>query len=269
MVYSECVTSRTPFLEVTYPELERKERKSLFSFFHLNRTNPERELFVKSFNEKEFIGEEVCRRRNVNSAHYFLVGVNPNTLAKYRRTNYYGDISDNNYSFFVGSYDFRDPDKNYFNLDDLDLGKNPIESILSMCPTEENRDELLHEILELSALDVFMGQEDRCSKNIMIERSKNGIIHIAPLYDFQYSLNRPSLYYESSFMRLRSDRDYHKLMEEHSDFRELLEYFSDEDLYTITQSAFNRHSMRIPDNQKDYLKQYSSNRRKLIKNILK
>ena len=52
MVYSEIVTSKTPFLEVTYPELE--DRKPRFSLFHLNRRNPERELFVKDFNEKEF-----------------------------------------------------------------------------------------------------------------------------------------------------------------------------------------------------------------------
>lgn len=269
MVYSECVTNRTPFLEITYPELERQDRKSLFSFFHLNKKNREGRIFFKSFNEQEFIGEEVCRLRNIRSAHYFLIGINPNTLEKYRRTNYYGNIKFNNYKFMIGSYDFRDLDKEYFDLSELNLENNPLETILNMCPNDENRDEVLNEILDFTALDVFMGQADRCDKNVMIERDKNGIIHIAPLYDFQYSLKVSSLFYENDFVSFRSDRDYYKFMDEHSRFRDLLESYSDEDLYSITQFAFDKRSMHIPDNYSEYLKGYSKNRRQLIKNILK
>lgn len=269
MVYSECVTDRTPFLEITYPEMERIGKKPKFKIFHLNKRNPERELFIKSFNEKEFVGDEVCRRIGRSSANYFLVGVNPNTTARYRCGNYYGDVKDKNYSFYIGSYDFRDPDKEYFDLESFNLGDNPIETILNMCPNAENKNELLHEILELSALDVFMGQEDRCSKNVMIEKDKNGILHIAPIYDFQYSLKRSSLYYENDFMKLRSDRDYNEIMDRYSEFKDLLEYFSYEDLYMITEAAFSRHSMYIPEGQKDYLKDYSKSRRQLIKKILK
>ena len=269
MIYSECVTNRTPFLEITYPEIERQNRTSPFNFFHLNRRNPERKIFIKSFNEQEFVGEEVCRLRGIRSAHYFLVGINPNTILKYTRRNYYGDVRNDNFKYMIGSYDFRDYNKEYFDLSSIDLGDNALDTILNMCPNEENRDEVLNEILELMALDIFMGQEDRCSKNVMIEKDKNGIIHLAPIYDFQYALKNPSLYYENDIMSLRDNRDYHRFMDEYSHFRDLLDFYSDEDLYTITQSALDKHSMRIPDGHKKYLKQYSKNRRQLIKNILK
>jgi len=269
MVYTECVTHGTPFLELSYPEMDSIGKKPRFSFFHLNKGNHERDLFIKSFNEKDFIGEEICRRRALPSAHYFLVGINPNTIAKYRYTNYYGEVKDKNYKFLMGSYDFRDPDKEYFDLDSLDLGSNGLETVLNMCPNEENKDELLHEILELSALDVFMGQEDRASKHVMLEKDKSGIMHVAPLFNFHYTLKRPSLYYENDFIKLRSDRDYHETMDRYDEFRGLLEYFSDEDLYSITEVALGKQSMRIPEDQKSYLKEYSESRKKLIKDILK
>ena len=267
MVYSEIVTSKTPFLEVTYPELE--DRKSRFSLFHLNRRNPERELFVKDFNEKEFIGEELCRIRGRESAHYFLVGINPYYLARYRQVKRYGDVNSRNYSFLIGSYDFKDPNKEYFDLSTLSFEEDSIDRFLNMCPNNENKKELLHEILDLIALDVFMGQEDRCGKNVMFEKSSDGYIHLAPIYDFQYSIKTSSLFYRSVFHTFRSDRSYHEFMEKYGEFRDLLESYSDEDLYDITESGFNKNSMKIPEYQKGFLKDYSKKRRQLIKNILK
>ncbi|MBQ1551662.1 MAG: hypothetical protein IIZ67_06130 [Bacilli bacterium] len=267
MVYSEIVTSKTPFLEVTYPEIE--DRKPKFNLFHLNRRNPERELFVKDFNEKEFIGEELCRIRGRASAHYFLVGINPNSLGRYRRMRQYGDVNSREYTFLIGSYDFRGSDKEYFDLSSLVFEDDSIDKFLSMCPNDENKKELLHEILDLMALDVFMGQEDRCGKNVMLEKSKDGSLHVAPLYDFQYSIKISSLLYRSVFHTFRSDSDYHQFMEQYGEFRDLLESYSDEDLYAITESGFKRNSMIIPENQKDFLRGYSKKRRQLIKNIIK
>ena len=103
----------------------------------------------------------------------------------------------------------------------------------------------------------------------MLEKSKDGSLHVAPLYDFQYSIKISSLLYRSVFHTFRSDSDYHQFMEQYGEFRDLLESYSDEDLYAITESGFKRNSMIIPENQKDFLRGYSKKRRQLIKNIIK
>ena len=61
------------------------------------------------------------------------------------------------------------------------------EDLLKRCPTEENRNALTDEHLEMEALDTYMGQKDR-KANIYYEFHPNGEIHFGPLFDYENSM---------------------------------------------------------------------------------
>lgn len=181
----------------------------------------------KCFDFTEFIGEDLASIRNIRSAHYF-----PVCLGKK------GTIFTQS-NLRVGSYDFFESGNTYkfyqdFDFGDIDFNKQFLR-LLEMCPSEKNRDELLDEFLELIALDTYMVQGDR-SGNLLYEIHEDGEIHLAPVFDYEVSLDASVFNsnskvlcdnYINDFFYLFDDDDYYDLMNRYPQFRDKLKSYLD------------------------------------------
>lgn len=232
-----------------------------------------RKVFKKKFNHAEFVGEELCSLRGMESAHYFLIGE-----GAYNRSFQvnYGEIKDCKFDIKIGSFDFREPGYDYFYIDDASVSGNRelLDMVLSMCPSEENQAALLDEILEMFAIDTFMGQTDRSNKNIMFMRNKDTReVHLAPLYDFQYSLKNsyldPNTIYNNPLHCFSSIDDYKKFIEEFPEFGERLKDYLDIDLSSIIRRCYRYRGLTVPDEKFPFFKELEDGRKELIKKVIK
>ena len=256
---NECLRPDTS----VYLTRDRSLRKGLFY------KDEKPELFIKDFNHAEFIGEELCNIKNINCVHYFLVGCGTHNLKRYSKV---GNIK-GDYKYNIASYDFRESDKNYkFITDYLNLGNNSLfEELLELTPNDENKKELCNDLLNLLALDIYMGQTDRVSSNFMIEEDSDNNLRLAPLFDFEYSLNPTNIsnntIYESDIISFDNINEMKKFMDIYPKFRDLLLSYLDIDLCECASRAYNSRQLKFPEDKKRYYKEFDSDRKELIKKI--
>lgn len=264
MSLDECLTKDTCIF------LIRDECfRPTFSPFH----KPlERRIFRKNFNHAELIGEELCRIRNLQCSHFFLVGEG---IYDYHRFVRYGDLDRKYYRFRLGSYDFRNlKDFEYFKICKGLRNHSYFYEIMEMAPTEKNRLELLNEILDLFSLDTYMGQIDRYEENLIFQRNKKTKeIHVAPIFDFQYSLKRcyldPNFLYGNILYRFQTMDDYREFMKQHPEFAEKLKAYLDIDLVDVAQDAYRKKGLIIPNDKIRFYREFDEKQKELIRTITK
>lgn len=266
MSLKECLKDDTRVFLIS----EEEEQRRKFSFF---KKEPERRIFRKDFNQAEIIGEGICGIRNLRCAHFFVIGEGIYNL---RKSVHYSDLR-NGYHLRLGSYDFREPSQyDYFKI--CDFGQrsthNFLEEVLELAPTEENRKQLLDEIEELFALDTYMGQTDRYWSNILFERNKKTKeIHLAPLYDFEYSMKKcyidPKMIYDNLLHSFETVDDYIAFMSDHPEFREKLESYLHIDLIELIQRSYRSKGLQVPKDRLPFYEDFDQERKELIKSILK
>ena len=172
----ECLTDDTPIYILS-------GREPQFNLFH----KKVEKVYVKDFNPVEFIGEELCLLKKMRCPHYFLAGVgmhNHNSFMAYQ------DAQKNVFGIGVASFDFHKPEFQYKSISDYGFCQyeNGIfEGMLEKANGKENREQLCDDMLQLLALDLYMGQTDRFGYNFQFEEDNHHNIRLAPIYDFQYS----------------------------------------------------------------------------------
>lgn len=264
MDLSECLTNGTSF----YLTRDRSMKKSIF---YKDETP---ELFIKDFNHAEFVGEELCAIKNIRCAHYFLVGIG---MCNLKRIAKHGDIirGNNHYKYKIASYDFRDSTKKYKHLADYGFqGDNKFEQLLDRAPTIENREELCSDLLDMLALDIYMGQDDRTDRNILLELDHEERIRLAPLYDFEYSLKGNYLggkviHGDCDLIDLNDPEFLQEFIEEYPEFREKLSGYLDIDLCKVISRAYTRQGLVIPSDKWHFYQEFDEDRKEVIKKIIK
>lgn len=263
LTLNECVLSDTRFLLVK-PD-DGKKKISLIK-------PKEKKMYRKNFNHAEFVGEQLCGLRNLKCAHYFLIGEGHLQVNRVAR---YGELRPSWYEFKLASYDFKEPMHQYFDLDSFEIPRgdypNALAAVLSMAPNEKNRKELMNEIEEMFALDIYMGQTDRIPSNIMFQRNMLGEIHLAPLYDFQYSLKggygKPSCIYDNALFPMKNKKQMKEFLQEHPEFVGKLEEYLDMDLTEAVRWGYRAKGLKVPEPKFEYYRQFEEERKELIKNI--
>lgn len=266
MGVNECLQDGTRI----YLIREEDKKKKRFTLFKSKKN--ERRIFRKDFNHAELVGEELCNVRNLRCSHFFLIGEGYYHL---NRTEFYEDIEDKGYNIRLGSYDFRDPVKyDYFQIADSILGSEHdyLEEILEFAPTTENRYQLLDEIEEMFALDTFMGQTDRYWNNVIFERDKETKeIHLAPLYDFEYSLNssyiNPNCLYDNVLHTFKSEQDYKDYIEKRPEFAEKLKFYLDIDLVDVIERSYRAKGLKVPEHVIPFYEKFEKERKDLIRRV--
>ena len=229
-------------------------------------------IYRKDFNHAEFVGQELCSMRRMPSANYIVIAEGFRNHEYY--TNY-GSLNPSEYDFKIGSYDFQKDDSTYFTIESAFLKSDvPIDNLLAICPTRENKIQLLHELEELIALDTFMGQQDRTGNNIMFRKDKNTKeVHLAPIYDYEYSLGiqllSRQIIYQNAFISLKTPDDYKRYMYRHPGLADKLRFYLDVDLKDTIMRAYGSRCLKVPNNYFMFYDEFEDNRKKVITKILK
>ena len=254
-----CLTPDTKLLVLYYKE------KTIFK----SRMG---KIYRKNFNHAEFVGQELCDMRNIPTARYIVIGECPFHREGYMR---YSDLNPKYYDLRLGSYDFKRDDYTYFCLskDELNQGES-LNVLLSYCPTTENKKQVLDELQELIALDTYMGQTDRTESNIIFSKNKKTQdIHLAPIFDYEYSLRKqylsPYYIYENPITRFDSEEDYKYFMEKYPELREKLKFYLDVDLKDTIKRAYASRGLVIPNKYYQFYQEFDEERKELIQKIVR
>ena len=260
MTIEECLENDTPLVMI---KEERKRKK---------KEEEQPIIYKKPFNHAEFIGESLCKRREIKCATFFLSAYVPYKVSKIEK---YGRIKKYHPIIWISSFDFKKEGKAYFH----GTGKpgqtgGCLNRVLGLTPTKKNQEELLDEIEEILALDTYMGQTDRHERNIIFEEDKKTKeIHLAPVFDFEYSLKSsyldPNKIYENAIYPLRNLEDYKAFLEKHEKMREKLKYYLELSMPQIVKESFEEHGLTIPEEKIPFYKDFDKNRKELIRKILR
>ena len=266
IMLNDCLTSDTRIV-LMKPETQKKR----FSFFK----DKEKKIYRKSFNHAEFVGEGLCDIRKLNCARSFLIGEG---YYKVNRVAKYGEMNPSDYQLKLGSYDFKEPGYEYFDLQSLPEDRihypNALSQVLDMVPSEENRRELLEEIEEMFALDFYMAQTDRIPSNIMFQRNPSTHeIHLAPIYDFEYSLKSMftdyTYYYDNALCSMYNEKKVREFIKEHPEFEEKLASYLGVDLADVIRWSYGSKGLRVPDDKYPYYQEFDKQRKELIRTVLR
>lgn len=260
MLYiNECLTSDTPVKLVN-----ANNKKSLFE-------KVEPKTYFKKFNHAEFIGEELCHIKNIRCAHYFIAGLTQfrinKTMPASKTDKYYPVIG-------LGSYDFKDKNKSYKLISDYEeKADNGFESMLENARDEENKKQLCRDMLEMLALDIYMGQADRSEVNIMFEEDKEGNIRLAPLYDFEHSINSTCLnwYYlhSSALYSFQNIEGCREFIRKYPMFRDILSSYLNVNLAEVISRSYNSRGLVIPSDKWKYYIDFDQKQKEKVKSIVK
>lgn len=259
MLYiNECINYDTPVRLVC-----EKEKKPLFG-------KAEPKIYFKNFNHAEFIGEELCGIRNIRCAHYFIAGL---TKFKINKTLKRGEIDKYSPSIGIGSQDFMEQGKKYKYLDDYEeKADNGFESMLRNTKNDENKKQLCRDMLEMLALDIYMGQSDRSEVNIMFEEDREGNIRLAPLYDFEHSLNSTCIdnnnLYINCLYNFKTIDDCKEFIKQYPLFRDILASYLNVDLISIISRSYGRRGLTIPSDRWNFYMDFDQKQKEKIQKIL-
>ena len=259
----ECLTNQTPI----YVTTKVIPKKSL-----IRRTERPRKVFMKKFNPAEFIGEELCRIRDIRCSHYFIAGINYYTL---KDPIWYEDAVKRCSDFQIASKTNHRKGYQYHSVSHYGFAAydhNLFEKMLDQTPDEENRKQLCKELLELMALDIYMGQTDRYAFNYEFEEDAEHHIHLAPVYDFEHSvnpqfLNKGDICFGDLYS-FRTIEDCKEFIRKYPMFRDILSSYLDVDLEYVVRDAFGRRRMKMPENKYPIYREFDQERKELIKSIV-
>ena len=257
---NECLTEDTKILLIG---------KKKFSFF---KRKEEPKIFRKNFNHAEFIGEEICASKEIPCVHFFLVA---DGFFTSNQMTTYCLLPKHVSRIEIGSSDFRKHDYEYFSIvhGNVTSEDDCLIPLLEMAPSEKNRQELLNEILNMFALDTYMGQIDRFHNNIVFERNpKTKEIHLSPLFDFEYSLKSsyldPDSIYPNPIYPLFTIKDYRRMIEIFPEFKEKLESFLSIKLVDAATFAYQSKGLVMPSCKLPFYHDFDKRQKKLIRKII-
>ena len=236
------------------------------------KNSQEPNYYYKRFNHAEFIGEKLCSLRGIKCAHFFLTAYLPYRVCPIER---YGKIKKRHPIIYLTSMDFKRREKSYFHaMNSTSLSEGCLNRILGLTPNKRNYEELQSELEELLALDTYMGQTDRHGQNILLEEDpKTREIHLAPLYDFEYSLKSgyidPNRIYENALHPFRTIEDYYEFLEKHPQMKEKLKYYLGVRLAELAKTSYEERGLELPNGVLPFYEEFDEKRKELIKKITK
>lgn len=225
------------------------------------------DIYYKSFDITEFIGEQLASVRGVRSNHYFPVCFDLTLRDCIENPIYYRN------NMKVGSFDFKKPGVTYETALSLPYyyDKDSFLILLDRCCSDQNREEFINENLEMFALDIYMSQWDR-GGNTFYEFHPNGEIHLAPVFDYESSMNKldaKDLDYTSDFFQFLSLDDYHEMMIKYPQFKEMLQTYLSVDLEGQLISMARNRNFDISGIDMDSYRRYDEVVHKKLEKILK
>lgn len=223
-------------------------------------------IYHKDFDINEFIGEELAGIRGVRSVHYFPV-LFDSIENSMKISNYF----DKCLAIRVGSFDFKEPGVKYVTGPNLPCYEEfgSFDDLLELCCNDENRIELINELLEVYGLDIYSGQMDR-PNNIYYEFHPNGEIHMSKMFDYEQSFECDyGEHYVADFHIFRQIADYQKFIIKYPKLEEILRSYLDVDLERIIKRVALSRRFDLSKIDMDKYKRYDEEAHKKLEKILK
>ncbi len=262
MKLKECMKQDTPVYMVRY------QKPRVYSF---RRKEREPKVFLKGFNPSEIIGEELCRIKNIRCSHYFIAGIADYTL---KTPVWYEDIQDKCMALKIASPTFKRRGYRYFEIEDFGIvpTDDSIDHLLQLSHGEENRKQLYMDLLNMIALDIYMRQTDRYSYNYMFEQDREKNIRLAPLFDFETSLEDDvddnEIFSKCDLYGFETIDDCKRFIDKYPEFYDVLSSYLDLDLGYVVQDTFAKRRMNLPEKYSDHYRDFGERRKEFIKRIV-
>ena len=222
------------------------------------------QIYYKTFDITEFIGEKLATLMGVRTNHYFPVCLDKKKLVK----RYNGN------NLFVGSFDFMQPNILYKMAESLPFYYSSslcFDKLLDSCCDDQNRADFIEENLKMFGLDIYMCQFDR-EGNTLYEFHPNGEIHLAPVFDYEMSLEGDiscDFEYLSDFFCFMTIDDYWNVMDKYPQFRNILCGYLDIDLAEVVKAMAKERGFSLRHIDLDYYKRFDDVSHKRLEKILK
>ena len=235
--------------------------------------NGNKDIYYKRFNFNEFIGEKLANKKKIKTNHYFLTYIDMKLESEIGQVSYSSinkQYIKGGFNLQIGSYNFRENGIEYYSLQNLiDLEKDNIWNLLNCCPLDENKCQLLNEILEMFALDVYMGQKDRNHWNFIFEKYDNNI-HLGPLYDYEYSFGRidDNISYKNPLYNFCCTYDYEILYNIFPQFLDNLKFYEKLDLISIINEIGTELKLNLKNSDIEYYKSQEELSQKVLQKII-
>ena len=264
MDITECLTDQTPILVTSDNSYPKR--------FFLKPKKKEPKLYFKDFNHAEFIGEELCLIKNIECTHYFIAGLGNYSLNQYET---YKETSKKFLKYQIASFDFKKDNHTYKTILDYHIptdGKS-FEEMVQIAKTEENEKKLCMDLLNLLALDIYMGQTDRFFYNFLLKEDEKQNVRLAPIYDFEYALNTSYLdrrvIHSSDVYTFHNIEECREFIKKYPIFRDLLASYLTINLKEVIERAYDKRNLRIPNNKWKFYQEFEENRKNLIKKMIR
>lgn len=241
------------------------------SYANLFNSDDQRFIYHKDFDITEFIGEKLASIRNVRSVHYF-----PGCFGE-KLNVFQGSVDIKKKCIRTCSFDFKNEQSQYFSStslsSDIYASNDPFNFLLDNCKDEKNRNDFISESLELAALDIFMEQRDR-RNNLIYEKTRNGELHLAPIFDYECSFYEKddyvgSYFYECDLGKFCLISDYQILIDKFPELREILSSYLTVDLESEIREMFNERDFSTNNFDFDFYKRCDERNHDRIELILR
>lgn len=206
--------------------------------------------FPKPANLNELIGEALAKYMKIRTVNF----------------NIFENTDTNN--IFIASKTFINPNSKYINYDKrLDNDINSI-NLRSMCIDDDNYQNLLNNIFKMFAIDIYMGQQDRCFVNYKFEEYDTGYFDLAPLYDYSESIWNEDISYTSDLYDFYEKKVYDNFFTIYPNSLEMIKMIKVVDLRKILGNIEISKGIKLPQKIIDvYLKREEITQKKLEKII--
>lgn len=207
--------------------------------------------YPKATNLNELIGEQLAKKIHLRTVNYDL---------------FEDDCSG---KIIIASKSFLNPTSKYpFCLPKLDLNNPNNNNLKDKCIDDDNYQQLLINIFKMFAVDIYMGQNDRCYLNFQFEEYDSGYFDLAPLYDYSDSRWNSSLYYDCELYNFYSRQSYENLFDNYPKSLEIIQQMKQIDLKRILEKIEQTKGIKLPQEIIDiYLQREEIAQRKLEKII--
>ncbi len=216
----------------------------------------------------ELIGPKIAQNLELRSAN--------NLPAKMKFSNdltFYGILSEN----------FKEPNKEYLTMFELGFSNKTMPNYknlnkLKRYCSKDDYDELLNNILKMTALDYLMGQVDRVASNFLFEKDEHSIT-FAPLFDYAeaYEYAKIGCYFNTKENRTLNcsvgnsliapafwESRFKRFLRKYPQFRDYLNEVCKINIVEIIEEIEKEHQIKISDECKDYYDFRTKEKQKIL-----
>lgn len=206
--------------------------------------------FPKTADLNELIGEQVAIEIGIRTVNFNLFENNDNS------------------NIIIASKSFINPNSNYIDYRESLDDNNSNYDLKDMCLNDSNYQNLMNNIFKMFAIDIYMGQKDRCYVNYKFEKYDTGYLDLAPLYDYTEASWNEEPSYTCDLYDFYSKESYDRFFNIYPNSLEMIKQIKEINLSKVLKEIELNKGIKLPQEVIDiYLQREEISQKKLEKII--